>query len=753
MRAILTTATITLCLSTSAALAQIPGVPIVDDPVEPETPDELIEEDDEAPAYESTVIGRRMGSPLESSRSLTVVDEESMRERPAATMGDLLDEEPGIHTQTTNRGAGAPFIRGHVGPGNLIVFDGIRFNNGTFRTGPNQYLNLFDPVALGQIEVLRGPSGVLYGSDAIGGVMHLRPRLPAYGSGVETRTLLGFRSADSSYVLAPEANWGDESVSSTAGVTVDVFNTLRTGDDGGEVPGSAYQQFSPRLSLSTLFQPETELRVSYFGRLIRHAGRVDRLPANNFRRYDNDNHLAYLRLSHLGSGAFEEVTATLSMNRLNEAVRRNDCLVGDVYGLTDGDGDAIETTLDTDGCLAGDLDAIRRRRSNIDQTLTLGTSLAVVSDLPVDGLSLLWGVDAYQAFVDSSRVDFNVVGDPAELERSEQDRGNYSNDSGYGTYGAYLVARHDVSLNETMTLRPEAGVRVSHVRASAPDVPELGDVDYDFTGATGNARVSLLVEDTATVYVGWAQGFRAPNLQETTVLGDTGDFFEVPNDELGPERSNEIEVGARAELGPVGLSLAGFYDALSDLMTRRPTTFEGLSQVGGVEVRERFNAESATFVGVEASVSVDIYQGLSARGNVAWIRTEVEAEGETTPARREPPLRWMGALRYGATFYPAFIEVVANGAATQDRLSPGDERDIRICGSDDFPGVLLGDLGSECGGTEGWIDLGLRAGVDVGDSLLLRASLSNLLDSRYRMHGSGTDAPGFGLSTSATVMF
>ncbi|HMF70907.1 MAG TPA: TonB-dependent receptor plug domain-containing protein, partial [Flavitalea sp.] len=88
----------------------------------------------------------------------------------------------GVFIQKTNHGGGSPFIRGMTGNQTLILVDGIRLNNSTFRYGPNQYLNTIDPFTIRQIEVAKGTGSVQYGSDAIGGVLQIFTKEPAFSS-------------------------------------------------------------------------------------------------------------------------------------------------------------------------------------------------------------------------------------------------------------------------------------------------------------------------------------------------------------------------------------------------------------------------------------------------------------------------------------------------------------------------------------------------------------------------------------------
>src|SRR5712692_3597303 len=130
--------------------------------------------------FETVITATRIPTPpYEQPRAMTVVTEDDLAHRPARTTPEALAEQDRVLLQKTNHGGGAPIIRGLYGQQILLLEDGVRLNNATVRSSPNQFLNTVDPFVIEQLEVVRGPGSVLYGSDALGGVINVlsfRPR-------------------------------------------------------------------------------------------------------------------------------------------------------------------------------------------------------------------------------------------------------------------------------------------------------------------------------------------------------------------------------------------------------------------------------------------------------------------------------------------------------------------------------------------------------------------------------------------------
>lgn len=133
---------------------------------------------------EVVVIAQRKESRLLiTPYSVETISKKDIDDYSPRTTPEALTGVNGVFIQKTNHGGGSPFLRGLTGNQTLILIDGIRLNNSTFRYGPNQYLNTIDVFTINKIEVAKGTGSVQYGSDAIGGVMQVFTKDPSLSTG------------------------------------------------------------------------------------------------------------------------------------------------------------------------------------------------------------------------------------------------------------------------------------------------------------------------------------------------------------------------------------------------------------------------------------------------------------------------------------------------------------------------------------------------------------------------------------------
>ena len=117
---------------------------------------------------------------FERPESVAFLSKAQLKHLSPMSMPEALSYVAGVWMQKTNHGGGSAFVRGLTGYQTLLMVDGIRLNNSTYRSGPNQYLNTIDPLMISNIEVLRGGGSVQYGSDAIGGTIHMLSLDPVF---------------------------------------------------------------------------------------------------------------------------------------------------------------------------------------------------------------------------------------------------------------------------------------------------------------------------------------------------------------------------------------------------------------------------------------------------------------------------------------------------------------------------------------------------------------------------------------------
>jgi hemoglobin/transferrin/lactoferrin receptor protein len=154
--------------------------------------------------------------------------------RLSRTLPEALKEVPGVFAQKTGHGQGSPFIRGMTGYRNLLLIDGIRLNTSVQRSGPNQYWALVDSYLIDRLEVVGGPSSVLYGSDALGGTVVAYTREPPdFDEGLHghVRTAGRWAEAEDSLILRQEM-WGNSSDTALLlGATRKTFGDIEAGKE------------------------------------------------------------------------------------------------------------------------------------------------------------------------------------------------------------------------------------------------------------------------------------------------------------------------------------------------------------------------------------------------------------------------------------------------------------------------------------------------------------------------------------------
>ena len=154
------------------------------------------------------------------------------------TSADLLESTGQVYIQKSQLGGGSPIIRGFSTNRLLITVDGVRMNNAIFRGGNIQNVISIDPFSIQSTEVSLGAGNVIYGSDAIGGVMSFYTKTPKVSftdsTYVKTNAVLRYASASQEKTAHLDVNYGFKKWAFITNASYTDFGDLRMGSQGPE---------------------------------------------------------------------------------------------------------------------------------------------------------------------------------------------------------------------------------------------------------------------------------------------------------------------------------------------------------------------------------------------------------------------------------------------------------------------------------------------------------------------------------------
>lgn len=662
---------------------------------------------------EIVVTATRVAAPLsELPFSATAID--AMKDATEAmprTLPEMLAAEPGVMVQKTGNAQGSPYIRGFTGFRNLMMIDGIRLNNSVFREGANQYWGTVDASSLGQVELVRGAGSVLYGSDAVGGVLNAMTRgREDYPDGLHAGTRLYSRYADAEDSLTARAEVSansDDDVGVLAGYTIKWFGDVHGGRDVGRQPKTGYDEEDWDLRMDTFPGRDTRLTLLHQGVRQDDAWRTHStiygiswngttVGTDKARILDQDRYLTAILLeSRKPCPGVDEVRGTVSHHRQVETQ----------YRIPSGNKpDDQGFTVDT-----------------------YGASLQL--DSPLLGGWLTYGFDTTRDYVDSYRTKFNTDGSVAgrEIQGPVADQATYDMAGAFIQHRSRLGSRLDLLLGGRAEY---AGVDAD--RVLDPVTKTATSMQDNWSTAVGQGRLQYALEPERrwNVYAGAAQGFRAPNLSDLTRL-DTArsNEMEIPSPGLEPERFVTYELGVRGNAGWLSTGLSTYYTVIDGMIVRTPTG--GTTADGKLEVTKK-NSGDGYVAGAEAAARLRFGTYWSVFADVSWMNGKVEAYPTSDPVLvkeyvdRLMPLTGHVGARWELRGR-CWVETAVTIADKADRLSTSDRRDTERIPPGGTPGYTVWDL---------------RGGWHISDNATLSLSVENVTDEDYRIHGSGVNEPG-----------
>ncbi len=617
---------------------------------------------------------RRAG---ETFQPTEVVGDAELRRRLEPSIAATIDRLPGISQQYNGPAAAQPVIRGMGGDRVLVLEDGQR--TGDLSTTAADHAVSIDPITVQRIEVVRGPAGLLYGSNALGGVVNVvREEVP--------RTL-------------------PEKVSGSFGVQGETVN-------GGVASGGTLVVPHGRLAL----------RAELSGRVADDT----RTPVGNLRGSDVLGYGGGLGAGFVSSWGF--VGAAVRDQLLDYGIPGS--FQGEVIPGAHAGGVNIESRRQTARVEGGHFSGFGPISSvSFDAGLTYYRHRELeAGDLVGARFSNTFGsgnvIFRHEHDLDPIFTEgaFGFSGSSRDLRAGSGFTG--SRDARAHTAAAYLYeelsispvrfqvgGRYDWSLITPEDLTP--------IRTETAEIPVR---DRAFHAMSGS--VAALVEpiDGITVGASVARAFRTPSVEELFSNGPhLADYsYDIGNPELEPEIGIGADAFVRIGSPRVQAEVNIFRNALSNFIHYAPTA-QLDPRFGRFPV---FVAQGvdATFEGAEAAIQWEAVRRLVVDGSVSYVRASRSDTGDPLPMI--PPLNGAAEVRYERD--AIFLSAGWRGADRQDRVMPAFESPVtpgeQIVPERPTAGYHIFDVGG-----------GLR--WELGDRLhTLTLQFDNVTDAEWRDH-------------------
>lgn len=682
---------------------------------------------------------------------ITVLGPAERQLQQPQTAADLLGVTGEVFIQKSQQGGGSPMIRGFAANRLLYAVDGVRMNTAIFRSGNLQNVISLDPFAIRQAEVIFGPGSVLYGSDAIGGVMHFQTLTPSYSPDSHIissgQAHARHASANREQTVHLHVQAGGRRWAMLSSMTHSSFGDLRMGRYG---PAEYLRPFSVQRQGGqdvVVANPDPLVQLGSGYSQINLMQKLRFAPA---RGWDLQYGLHYSATT--GYGRYDRLIRTRNglprsaewsygpqvwmMHQLS-LTRRAAAPFYDQLTLRAAYQGFEESRIDRDF-----RDPERRIREEQVDAWSLNADL---SKLLGERALLYYGIEAVGNWVASAGTDEDL-----ETGTSRPGPARYPQ-AQWASYAAYTMLQ--LQLGERLTLL--GGARYNAFRLDAVFDTTFYPFPYTRTalrnGAlTGSLGLTYRAARSWTFRANAATGFRAPNVDDMGKVFDSepGSVL-VPNPDLDAEYAWNVEAGLAKAFGEVlTVELTGYHTLLQHAMVRRGFTLNGadsifydgeLSQVQAIQ-----NAALARVYGIQAGLELRLPAGFGASSRISLQEGEEELDdGSLSPSRHAAP--WFGITRL---------------TWTGDRVA----MDLHAVYSGR---VLYADLSEESKGTPylfaedadgnpwspGWWTLNFKILCRISDAFAVSGGAENLLDRRYRTYTSGLAAAGRNLVLGLNAQF
>ncbi len=657
------------------------------------------------------------------------------------TAADLLSTSGKVYVQKSQLGGGSPMIRGFSTNRVLISVDGVRMNNAIFRSGNLQNVISVDPFSVDRTEIVFGPGSVIYGSDAIGGVMNFYTLNPVFSVNGKTFTK---GSASVRYSTANEEktghfnfNIGLKKWAFATSVTYSDFGDLTMGSNGPDdyLRPEYVETINGVDSIVTNSDPEKQVPSGY--NQINILQKVRFKPNENwdfnygFQYSTTSDYSRYDRLlrkkkdGKLRSAEWYYGPQVWMMNNLN---------ITNIKPTKLYDRLAIIAAHQYFEESRHDRDFRKPTRINRYEDVNVLSLNVDFEKKLTEKAKFYYGAELLLNSIGSTGDDENIETRVKEPAASRYPDGSTWNS--YAIYGSYLNKISD-------KFSFQGGLRYNYVTLSSTfDTTyypfPFSEADIKNGALTGSIGLTWKPASDLLISSNLSTGFRAPNIDDVGKVFDSqpGSVI-VPNPDLKPEYAYNIDLGITKRFGKsLEIDLTAFYTRLDNALVVRDYTLNGDSiieydgEMSNVQAMQ--NAAQAWVWGASADVEANLPAGFGFHGDFTYQKGEEEVEdGSTAPLRHAAPYFGSAHVTWSRERLKADLYYIFNGKVAYKNLAPS-EIDKDYLYAADADGKPY---------SPSWNTLNFKILYQVTDHFMVNLGVENITDQRYRPYSWGISAP------------
>ncbi len=682
------------------------------------------------------------------------------------TSADLLASIPGIKVQKSQFGGGSPVLRGMEANRVLLVVDGVRMNNAIYRSGHLQNSITVSPSILERTEVLFGPSSVIYGSDALGGVVHYYTKTPKINQNkkVDYTFLTRYSTVNQENTNQASVELSFKKWSSLTSFSYADFGDLKMGKNrrhGFEDWGKVYEysnntdsfyNANPVVNTNVNVQKNTGYNQSDFlqkfyfllSKKTNLTFNLQHSTSSNISRFDklteySDGNLKFaewyygpqkrLLISsqlalNLSKKWVETATITAAYQNIKESrVQRKFNSLDRFYRNENVDVFSVNGDFSVQLAKASNRDlsyGFELTHNNVNSN-AFGKTIAVNGD-EIIGLS--------DNFIIQSRYP---------------DGG-----STYSSAAIYTNYRQDITNKSTLN----SGVRYTSTKLNAiwndTRFITLPTNDISLNNASFNATLGYTLRPNNALQLNAiiSSGFRSPNIDDIGKVREKNGTVTVPNIYLKPENIYNAEIGVIKHLNNKKFNVLFnvYYTLLDNYISRERFKLNGDSTIlydGDLaQIIANVNHKTAYIVGSTLSFRGKIKNHWNTRGSLTY--TKGKAYDTNLPLSSIPPLFGNISLGYSTNTFEAALNFKFNATKKY--------KDYNIVeGIDNIEQTPFDSMTNQYVGTPNWNTLNFYSKYKVTDSIQLQFMIDNIFDLHYKEFASSINASGRNFSFSVIL--